>query len=301
MKKNIIIIVLSIVALLLAGTVGYLITEKVVSNKDKNDSINDNNEGLNQNDIEFNKEDIYGYGIVSYYGYDATKSYFKIVEFHKNSEDLILVSNDKNTEIWDFDIDVQKNRLYFGIDSGYAYSEVMYIDLDTPNREKVKVFDTKQVGTTNCKGNIRNIEVTSENIYFRNRCNEAFKYEISTNTFHKIEDNESLSISKNLDSEYSMGDINFERLHIEGKELVLDRTTKEITYDGKVIYTSTTNYINLQYTFEDDIVISERTNCNEVGCNTFKYYKYNFNDEKMIELDITKNEIYSKEIYYKNN
>lgn len=42
MKKNVIIIVLSVVALLLAGTVGYLIAEKVISNKYENGSTNNN-------------------------------------------------------------------------------------------------------------------------------------------------------------------------------------------------------------------------------------------------------------------
>lgn len=62
MKKNIIIIVLSVVALLLAGTVGYLIAEKVISNKYENEAIDEKddevkgNENNTQQDIE-NMED----------------------------------------------------------------------------------------------------------------------------------------------------------------------------------------------------------------------------------------------------
>ena len=45
MKKNIIIIVL-----LLVGTVGYLIAEKVISNRYENGSINDNNDNNKNNE-----------------------------------------------------------------------------------------------------------------------------------------------------------------------------------------------------------------------------------------------------------
>lgn len=58
MKKNIIIIVLSVVALLLAGTVGYLIAEKVVSSKYENGSMdidnNDNNIEGESKELELN-------------------------------------------------------------------------------------------------------------------------------------------------------------------------------------------------------------------------------------------------------
>ena len=47
MKKNIIIIVLSVVALLLAATAGYLIADKVISKKYENGSIKDDNENNN--------------------------------------------------------------------------------------------------------------------------------------------------------------------------------------------------------------------------------------------------------------
>lgn len=47
MKKNIVIIVLSVVALLLSGTVGYFIAEKVVSDKYENGSINENDDNDN--------------------------------------------------------------------------------------------------------------------------------------------------------------------------------------------------------------------------------------------------------------
>lgn len=56
MKKNIVIIVLSVVALLLAGTVGYLIAEKTISNKYEN-GIN-NNEDNTQHDVESGEDNV---------------------------------------------------------------------------------------------------------------------------------------------------------------------------------------------------------------------------------------------------
>ena len=69
-------------------------------------------------------------------------------------------------------------------------------------------------------------------------------------------------------------------------------------YDGKTIYNSNANEINLLYSFNDDIIINEMFNCSDVGCNK-KFYKYNFDQNSMEEIDPQKNQVYTIIIWYK--
>lgn len=271
----------------------------------------------NKQNNEINKElqeienDVYGYATMSYLPGDGSfREYYRIVELHKNSEDKILASYDinKNNSIDKpnriFGLKKIKDKLYYQLyynstDSGIlTYNNIMYIDLSSDKKEPVELLNWKQE-SDNYNNTLRNFKITDDYVYFNTIYYQYYKYNIKTKetTIINESDYELIQEQQEINNEILSQD----KLYLNGKELVLDHQKLELVYDGKVIHKSKSDVgsIQLLYSFEDDIVIHEWSDCFGQGCNTSKYYKYNVDNKTMEEIDSTKNQLYSKSILYK--
>lgn len=276
-----------------------------------NPSENKPNDEINE-ELQKKEDDVYGYALMSYLvGDGSSREYYRIVELHKNDKDKVLVSYDTNG-YHSIDkpnrigrIKIIKNKLYYQLyynsdDFGIlTYNNIMYIDLNSDKKEPVELLNWKQ-DSYNYTNTLGNFKITDDYVYFNTRdFSKYYKYNIKTKETTTINESDYELIKEQLEINNEM--TYQDKIYLNGKELVLDHQKLELVYDGEVIYKSKADVgiIELLYSFENDIVINEGSDCFGYGCNTSKYYKYNADKKAMEEIDSTKNQLYSKDILYK--
>jgi len=275
--------------------------ENIIENE-PNNNINDEENEVENNEntqIENEEDDVYGYALMSYAPGDGSfNEFYRIVELHKNSDDVIIAKydvNKRNSVDKPSGVRILKsvnNKLYYALyynltESGILeYGNIMCIDLNSEDKTPVEVLNWKQ-SEANYNKTIMDYNVTSDGyIYFNTRESKFYKYNMSSKESKEISETEYRSTYKDAE----VADV-IDELYINGKKVSIDRVNKQLSYDSKVIYTSKEGPINLLYSFDNKIIISESYNMTEVSVDV-RYYEYNIETNIMKEIDITTNPIY---------
>lgn len=302
-KLNVFLIIFLLIFSTLFFTL-YFCYDKLISNNNINTNVMSDSK-MNNDDSEKIplSDDIYGYANMYYYPADGSfKEYYRIVELHKNSKDVVLASYDvlKNTVGKVDKIGFAKivdNKLYYqlyysSISNGlqFTYNNIMYIDLNSNKRKPVEILNWKK---DEYSKTLRDYKITSNYIYFDTLGYEYYKYDLSNKKFISITESEFSEINDEQDRNFSYPD----KYYLNGKELYIDKENLELIYNGEKIFKSNGVSINLFYSFDGDIAIRETTDCEGYSCNS-KVYKYNFDTKTMEEVDLRKNQLFTMSIFY---
>lgn len=287
-------------------------TEKEINtniNIDKDAEIEDNITNIeDEKDTQINneKDDIYGYALMSYMPADGSfKEFYRIVELHKNSADIILAkydvmkrdSVDKPNRI--YGMKIINNKLYYQLhysstESGIlTYNNIMCIDLASNDKLPIEILNWKK-DENHYNDTIRDYKITDNNIYFNTLNYDYYKYNINSKESMAITETEYNSIIEKNDN-YNT---DIDELYVDGKKVSVDKVNKELLYDSKIVYSSKEGPIELLYSFDNKIVISEAYNCTEVSCD-IRYYEYDVENNTMKQIDFASNQLYGTEVYYK--
>ncbi|MBQ9072657.1 MAG: hypothetical protein IJY25_05825 [Bacilli bacterium] len=297
MKKNILITILVIIVFCLGG---YLVYDKLSLNSNDNNNNNDiiQNEDKVQSE---EKNDVYGYAIMEWLPGDGTSNeYYRIVELHKNSNDKTLASYDvthKNSinKVNSIEnLKIVKDKLYYKINynadmNGIStYSSIMYIDLNDSNKQVNELISWKPENLDDSR-KIQTFEASEDYIYFCtiNETLEGISY-------YRFDINNKKIETSTKDEFYSVEENNNpleDKIYIDGKEVVINENATELIYDGKVVYISQ-NMIRLYYSFNNEIIFEEMSDCHSFGCDTIKFYKYEPVTETITEMNRQSDPIY---------
>lgn len=282
-------------------------------NKKKNEipNVNSSSNSDNKTDNIVNKQesDIYGYTFLSYIpDDDSWKEYYRIVELHKNSADKILASYNtdiKNSinQIRNINVNSAKiinNKIYYQLyynssNNGImTYNNIMCIDLDSEDKIPYEVFNWKQ-DEANYKKSIKSFKVTYDYIYFSTIDSTLFyKYSFDSKEVEESSEEEFNKIKEKIDSNYTR--LNNPRNYYRGAEAYIEDNNKLI-YDGKTIYSGTNSVLTIYYSFSGKLIFSEGTDCENISCDTIKYYNYDFTSNGKQEIDFNTNQIFSQIVW----
>lgn len=293
--------------------IGIFVLDYIKENKEKDIPINSNNStNKPSNVIKKDNSNIYGYAILSYRPEDSLKEFYKIVELNNKEGDKTLISYDVSIRdavnqprnIDTYSAKIVNNKFYYilnynlTVDGLYTYNSIMCIDLNSEEKVPYEVFNWKQDLTT-IKKIITDFKVTNDYIYFSTGDSNLFyKYDFSTNEVLESTSQEFSKIKGKEDNKYKR--LNNIKKYYYGKEIYVENNNKLI-YDDKIVYTAPESALTLYYSFYGDIVISEGYNCENISCDTIKYFKLDITSGEKQELDYNSRQIFSQIIWHKEN
>lgn len=288
----------------------------VLSNSNVFDKTPKNEDIVTSEKVEIDKlnneksSDIYGYALMSYMpNQSEIKDYYKIVELHKSGNDKVIQSYDaviKNAidQVNRISINNAKiinNKLYYQLFFNYSnngistYSNIMYIDLSNKELETVELLKIKP-DCSNINNSINSYKIYNDYIFYSTHESEDnyYKYDITTKETEESSKEEYDSIVEEIDSNYSLNG----KYYYKGKEIKVNNLN-EIVYNNDVIYTSPNKGLSLYYSFNDDLIFSELSDCEEKSCDTIKYYRLDIDTGEIEEIDYNKTMVFTTKIWYK--
>jgi len=308
-KCNGSIIVIALLVIVIVGLIGYICYDKGVFGKKESKNNNENtNEETNEQSQKGEENDIYGYAFMEleYLPSDSSgNESYRILELHKNSEDKVLVSYDVNKKDSIDRVNGVGNlklvndkiyyQLYYSSEENgiFTYNNIMYIDLSSDKKEPIELLNWKQ-DSNNYEKTLSDFKITDDYVYFNTIGCEHYKYNIKTKELTTITETDFETIKE----QQNPNDWTIDKLYLNGKELLIDDINLELIYDGKTIYKSNADDINLLYSFNGDIIINEFTFLEDFEYD-IKHYKYNFSKQIMEEIDPQTNQMFTKVIWYR--
>ena len=277
--------------------------EKPVVNENTNDTST-----IVKEDIE--EDNTYGYAILSYKPENSFNEYYRIVELNRNGVDNIVASYDisikdaveKVRSIDTYSAKIVNDKFYYLLNYNLTsngistYNILMCIDLTEEIKTPVEVFDWKQ-DIENVKKVIKDYKVTYDYIYFSTNDSSLFyKYNITSEKIEESNEEEFNKINEKEDTKFKR--LKVPKLYYKDKEIYID-SNKRLIYDGKEVYSSSAVGLTLYYSFNGDVVISEGYDCENISCDTIKYYKINLDTLTKQELDYNSYQIFSQIVWHK--
>lgn len=312
-KKKMISLPVLIFIIIGAIAIIFIIISDIKDSKDKViPKINQGDKKTTINNEENSQSsDIYGYSILSYIPDDNSwKEYYRIVELHIKENDKTLASYDGNVknainQIRNINVNSAKivnNKLYYQLyynssNNGITtYNNIMCIDLTSDDKIPYAVFEWKQDEINSAKA-IKGFKVTYSYIYFSTNDPALFyKYNFNSNEIEESNEGEFNKIKEKTDNKYTR--LSTPMNYYREKEIYVEDNNK-IIYNGETLYSAPNSILSLYYSFSDNIVFSEGTDCVNISCDTIKYYTYDFTSNSKHEIDFNNNQIFSQVIWHK--
>lgn len=237
---------------------------------------------VSDNDIEqvfmSYEDDIYGYSFLSY---NLESKFFKIVELHKYSNNVVILELDESSLVVNIDgFKIVNNRLYFNV-IYKDYSVIKYINLN-------KGLATYDLFSNNCI--IDEYKVMNDRVYYKDECGSFNYYDSVTDNIIKIDSLSYDNVFEKIDDNYNYSD-NY--LYVFGKLLTTDSSKRKLYYDGSLIFSAKDkDIINIKYS--DDKVLFEVSND-----DSKKYYVYDLKNYEVKDLVYLDNVVFNIVTLYK--